>query len=65
MNFIFFNILKKEFSDSLNIQYIETSAKDSNNVEQAFRMMINENILSTLTSNTNDIKRVESPILSD
>jgi hypothetical protein len=51
----------------LNIQYIETSAKDSNNVEQAFRMMINENILSTPTeiSNTNDIKRVESPILSD
>jgi hypothetical protein len=39
MNFIF---LFKELSDSLGIQYVETSAKDSTNVEQAFKAMINE-----------------------
>jgi hypothetical protein len=38
--------------DSLNIRYVETSAKDSNNVEQAFKDMINE-IVPDKSSNTN------------
>jgi hypothetical protein len=36
----------------LNIRYVETSAKDSNNVEQAFKDMINE-IIPDKSSNTN------------
>jgi hypothetical protein len=48
----------KELGDSLGISYIETSAKDSTNVEEAFRLMVTE------TSNMYgkpDIKPVESP----
>jgi hypothetical protein len=42
--------------DLLNIRYVETSAKDSNNVEQAFKDMINEIIpdkSSVESTNTN------------
>lgn len=30
----------KEFADSLNIQYVETSAKCTTNVEEAFKMIV-------------------------
>ncbi|CAM4798547.1 unnamed protein product [Rotaria magnacalcarata] len=40
----------KEFADSLHIPYIETSAKDSNNVEQTFKHMIDPIMASMLSS---------------
>ena len=40
--FIYFILSLKELSNSLNIQYIETSAKSSNRVEQVFQTMVNE-----------------------
>jgi Ras-related protein Rab-1A len=63
--------MAKKLSDSLGISYIETSSKDSTNVEEAFRLIVNESMSNILsipveTSNMNDkpdIKRVESPIL--
>ncbi|CAF4640661.1 unnamed protein product [Rotaria socialis] len=46
----------KKFADSLHIPYIETSAKDSNNVEQTFKDMIDPimaSMLSSKSKNTN------------
>ncbi|CAF3923495.1 unnamed protein product [Rotaria magnacalcarata] len=40
----------KEFADSLHIPYIETSAKDSNNVEKTFKHMIDPIMASMLSS---------------
>ncbi|CAF1186525.1 unnamed protein product [Rotaria sordida] len=32
----------KKFADSLNIQYVETSAKNSINIEQVFKTVVTE-----------------------
>ncbi|CAM4819209.1 unnamed protein product [Rotaria magnacalcarata] len=50
------NAKAKKFADSLQIPYIETSAKDSNNVEQAFKDMISlltASMLSSKSENAN------------
>ncbi|CAF3336246.1 unnamed protein product [Rotaria socialis] len=53
----------KKFADSLHIPYIETSAKDSNNVEQTFKDMIDP-IMAILGSTTVDIS-VENESTTD
>ncbi|CAF1271783.1 unnamed protein product [Rotaria sp. Silwood1] len=39
----------REFADSLNIQYLETSAKNSTNVDEVFKSIGDELILTTLS----------------
>ncbi|CAF0939104.1 unnamed protein product [Rotaria sordida] len=55
----------KEFADTLNIQYVETSAKNSTNVEEVFKSMVNEHMLTALTvptekSNINNRSHVKT-----
>ncbi|CAF1152925.1 unnamed protein product [Rotaria sordida] len=55
----------KEFADTLNIRYVETSAKNSTNVEEVFKSMVNEHMLTALTvptekSNINNRSHVKT-----
>jgi Ras-related protein Rab-1A len=39
-------LLLQEFADSLGIPFLETSAKNATNVEQAFMTMVSSKLLS-------------------
>jgi hypothetical protein len=58
-------VFRQELADSLGISYIETSAKDSTNVKQAFGLMV-ENPAPTLpkisdsTNNPSEVKVVQT-----
>ena len=61
-------LLFKELAHSFSMEYIETSAKDSTNVQQAFTMIINQHIpakslntvqTSQIKSNDNTMPMVE------
>jgi Ras-related protein Rab-1A len=62
------DLFLQELADSLSIPYVETSAKNSTNVEQAFKAMVTEmmsitSAIPTETLNINhksDVESVES-----
>jgi Ras family len=53
----------KEFADSLGIEFLETSAKNADNVDKAFMMMASQIKVSALACTTLYIVLVSSSVV--